>query len=160
MDLDELFPSPRKSWGEGADTRRSLVVAVNGSEASLRATAYALGHARRQDMVLVGVYVRYASPIVCFAPTATDSIRQANDACVAEVHAYVTQQADALGVPHRFLDLCGSPAHKLCEVTDLLRADALVLGATEQRGIWSLRVGRTLPARLAQMCHCPLIIVP
>ncbi|MFC0450043.1 universal stress protein [Rhodococcus jostii] len=83
-----------------------IVVGVDGSDSSCRTAAYAAGLARRQRSLLVTVYVQ---PI----PSAFANLGGA-----------------IFRVRWEFRTLRGDPANGLINVTDELRADAIVVGAS------------------------------
>lgn len=127
------------------------MVGVDGSESSLRAAAYAGGLARRQHALLAVVYVQpvMAAGASMGAPVAetTDEIAEG---IVAQIREAAERVKDTFEVRWQFHTFRGDPYGGLVKAADELKADAVVVGASEQaatgssarwRSGWSRREG-------------------
>jgi nucleotide-binding universal stress UspA family protein len=140
----------------GTDGPRVILAGVDGTEPSLRAAAYAAGLARRQKALLALVYVRppamalegaVVDPGAGMAEELEEMIRSA---------ARVYQQ----GFPSlrwEFHVRHGEPFHELAAAADELRADALVVGASERLGH---RLIGSLAVRMVRAGRWPVTVVP
>lgn len=127
---------------------------AEGSEASLRAAAYAAGLARRQDARMVAVWVR---PPVAIADTfveTVDEIGRERDAGEAQVRAAVEEAAEHFDLRATSLRVCeGDPFDEVTAVAEEVGVDAIVVGASSQR-LGSLTV------RLIRDGRWPITVVP
>ncbi|HEY0216208.1 MAG TPA: universal stress protein [Cellulomonas sp.] len=139
---------------------RAIVVGVDGSETSLRATAYAIGSARRRGTRLVAVYVRVpAGGFAGFMDT-TGSSRavalQEQDRVEGMLRQARAEASDE-GVDIELLVRTGDPYQVLSEVADELRADCVVVGSSESLGH---RVAGSIAVRLVRGARWPVTVVP
>lgn len=155
--MEESFPS---AFEFGTDGPRSLVVGFDGSEASLRAGAYAAGMARRQGCRLTAVYARTHSAGASAAVPDGGATVQAELDKHQAVEAQLRERLDAF--PWE-LDAAleirsGSVVGVLSDVADETRADAIVLGASRRASF--LIPGGPLPVQLIRLRRWPVIVVP
>jgi nucleotide-binding universal stress UspA family protein len=143
----------------GHDGPKSIVVGVDGSDSSWRAAAYAGGLARRQQSLLVLVYVQ---------PIATASWGQAGISMVEtgrqiadELFDYIRTSVARFGereqVRWEFRTAQGDPYNGLVAVADGLRTDAVVVGASERAGH---RLAGSVAVRLVKAGRWPVTVVP
>ncbi|MGV8874731.1 MAG: universal stress protein [Rhodococcus sp. (in: high G+C Gram-positive bacteria)] len=143
----------------GHDGPKSIVVGVDGSDSSWRAAAYAAGLARRQQSLLVLVYVQ---------PIATASWGQAGISLVEtgqqiadELLDYIRTSAARFGdrehVRWEFRTAHGDPYNGLIAVAEQLRTDAVVVGASETAGH---RIAGSVAVRLVKAGRWPVTVVP
>ncbi len=145
----------------GDDGPSAIVVAVDGSETSLRAAAFAFGHARRQGGRLVFVFVRRASPPVgTLSPLAgshaTLALWDSEDTIERELRDTVA----ALTPPNAQADVVvrrGDPFHEIIAVAKECRADLVVVGASMSFGH---RIAGSLAGRLIKAARWPVTVVP
>ncbi|WP_415953320.1 universal stress protein [Streptomyces sp. KLOTTS4A1] len=134
------------------------MVGVDGSETSLRAAAYAGGLARRQNALLAVVYVQpvMAAGAVLGAPVGevTDEIA---DGLIAEIRSATERVKDIFAVRWEFHTLRGDPYNGLVSAADELKADAVVVGASEQAGH---RIIGSVAVRLVKTGRWPVTVVP
>lgn len=137
------------------------MVGVDGSDASLRAAAYAVGIARRERAKLVGVYVRRVTAGVPFvAEQMMDGLvaaYEAQDETEAYLHEAFTYYTRTWGVAAHLVVRTGDPLVVLTGIADRVLADAVVVGTSTSlryRGAGSLGM------RLVRCSRWPVTIVP
>ncbi|MDQ0790706.1 universal stress protein [Streptomyces sp. B3I8] len=142
----------------GTDGPKVIVVGVDGSESSLRAAAYAGGLARRQHALLAVVYVQpvMAAGAAMGAPVAetTDEIAEG---IVAQIREATERVKDTFEVRWQFHTFRGDPYGGLVKAADELKADAVVVGASEQAGH---RFVGSVAIRLVKAGRWPVTVVP
>ncbi|GAA3870995.1 universal stress protein [Streptomyces lacrimifluminis] len=142
----------------GTDGPKVIVVGVDGSDSSLRAAAYAAGLARRQHALLALVYVQpvMTAGAAFGAPVAetTDSI--AED-LIAQIRESTEQVKGIFDVRWEFHTLRGDPYAGLVKAADDLKADAVVVGTSEQAGH---RIIGSVAVRLVKAGRWPVTVVP
>src|SRR3954447_17753534 len=114
----------------GTDGPSLILVAVNGSESSMRAGAYAAGLARRQGARMACLYVAEISGMAAAVPAAVGALIQLHDNVARELRAQVAARGPALGVDVTFVERTGDPYTEIVRLADELRADAVVVGSS------------------------------
>jgi nucleotide-binding universal stress UspA family protein len=142
---------------QSGDGPATILVAVDGSETSLRAAAYAAGMARRQHGKLVCLYVRTVPGLAAMAPGGAAAVDETHDEVAQEIRAAVQENAARLGVDARFLVREGNPYTAITEVASELHADAVMVGASMQPGH---RIVGSLASHLVRAAHWPVTVVP
>nr|WP_188272616.1 universal stress protein [Streptomyces sp. CBMA152] len=142
----------------GTDGPKVIVVGVDGSDSSLRAAAYASGLARRQNALLAVVYVQ---PLVTAgaamgAPIA-DTTGEIAEGLVAEIRAAAERVRDIWTVRWEFHTFRGEAYSGLVKAADELKADAVVVGASESAGH---RIIGSVAVRLVKAGRWPVTVVP
>ncbi len=143
----------------GTDGPKVIVAGIDGSESSWRASAYAAGLARRQHSLLALVYVQP----VTLAGTAglTVPMAEATSRIAEDIVTQIRQSAERLGddftLRWEFHTFPGDPFTGLARAADDLRADAVVVGASEQAGH---RIIGSLAVRLVKAARWPVTVVP
>ncbi|MDH6438126.1 UNVERIFIED_CONTAM: nucleotide-binding universal stress UspA family protein [Streptomyces canus] len=142
----------------GTDGPKVIVVGVDGSDSSLRAAAYAGGLARRQHALLAVVYVQpvIASGAALGAPVAETTDEIAED-LVAQIRLATEQNKGIFDVRWEFHTFRGDPYSGLTKAADELKADAVVVGASEQAGH---RIVGSVAVRLVKAGRWPVTVVP
>lgn len=144
----------------GTDGPKVIMAGVDGSDSSWRAASYAAGLARRQGALLALVYVQ---PIpVSSAPGVVGVMAQAAAEIAEEIGAQARRDAERLGDVYRnlrweFHTFRGDPYSGLVRTADDLRADAVVVGASEKAGH---RFIGSLAVRLVKAARWPVTVVP
>lgn len=150
---------PREQRFErGTDGPKVIVVGVDGSDSSMRAAAYATGLARRQDALLAVVYVQppLTTGAVLGVPVAETSHEVAED-LVRQIREAAERLKGMARVRWEFHTFRGDPYGGLVRAADRLRADAVVVGASEQAGH---RIIGSVAVRLVKAGRWPVTVVP
>jgi nucleotide-binding universal stress UspA family protein len=140
-----------------ADGPDAILVAVDASETSYRAAAYAAGLARRQGARLICVYVHATSGLGGLSPGLIGPLAEAQAQVVDEIQQAIAANADRRGVPVSFIEARGNPAQEIARVADELRVDAVVVGASSQAGH---KLIGSIATALVRHAHWPITVVP
>jgi nucleotide-binding universal stress UspA family protein len=139
------------------DGPRLILVAVDGSDTSMRAGAYAAGMARRQNARLVCLYVRTTSPLIAASPAAVAAMRETMASVAADLQELLIGQAASLGIEASFVDREGNPFTEIMRLAEELRVDAVVIGASSKAGH---RFVGSLAVHLVKVARWPITVVP
>jgi nucleotide-binding universal stress UspA family protein len=134
-----------------------VLVAIDGSDTSMRAGAYAAGIARRQNARLVCLYVRPFSALAGIGAGAVTSVQEAHDEVVRELRQAIETQSAQIGISVELVERGGSPFTEIVRLADQLRADAVIVGASTKAGH---RFVGSLAARLVRASRWPVTVVP
>lgn len=144
----------------GTDGPKVIVVGVDDSESSWRAAAYAAGLGRRQGSLVALVYVQPVQTVVSTfglnAPMA-ETTSQIAEEIVAQVRDAVERMGESFPVRWEFRTFAGDPFTGLARTADELKADAVVVGASEHAGH---RIVGSLAVRLVKAARWPVTVVP
>ncbi|MFG2550281.1 universal stress protein [Streptomyces sp. NPDC048581] len=142
----------------GTDGPKVIVVGVDGSDSSLRAAAYAAGLARRQRALLAIVYVQpvMAAGAALGVPVAETTDEIAED-LIAQIRDATERLKGIFDVRWEFHTFPGDPYNGLVKAADDLKADAVVVGASEQAGH---RIIGSVAVRLVKAGRWPVTVVP
>lgn len=143
----------------GTDGPSVILAGVDGSQSSMRAAAYAAGLARRQGSLLALVYIqpmRMSGTPEAAAATAELGRQVAAD-LEREIHEAVERIPDGERVRWEFHTRRGDAFGGLVEVANELRADAVVIGASEKAGH---RFLGSVAIRLVKAGRWPVTVVP
>jgi nucleotide-binding universal stress UspA family protein len=134
-----------------------VIAGYDGSTSARNALAYAAGLARRLNRPLLVVYV--TSPGVYCEPLTGQVIGAPRARAETEhwVRSELAEVCDCRGLDVRVVMRNGNPARELSTAAEELSADALVIGAPQQR--WH-HVAGSVPGWLARHARCPVIVVP
>jgi nucleotide-binding universal stress UspA family protein len=141
----------------GTDGPKAILVAVDGSETSLRAAAYAAGLARRQKSELIAVFVHSPGSMAAMRPESMVGMAQTNADTAAQLRQAIADNADRIGVSIRLIERNGSPGDEIAKVADELRVDGVIVGASTQVGH---RFIGALGVYLIKLAHWPVTVVP
>ncbi|MHC5906239.1 universal stress protein [Streptomyces sp. S6] len=149
---------PSQGFERGTDGPKVIVVGVDGSESSLRAAAYAAGLARRQHALLAIVYVQ---PMLAGGAALGAPVAETTDQIAEELMALVRTETERtrgiFDVRWEFHTFRGDPYTGLVTAADDLKADAVVVGASEQAGH---RIVGSVAVRLVKAGRWPVTVVP
>jgi nucleotide-binding universal stress UspA family protein len=134
-----------------------LLVAVDGSDTSLRAGAYAAGMARRERARLICLYVRPYTAVAGIGAGAVVSMQEAQDEIAADLRQQVETQAARLGLRAEFVERSGNPYAEIVRLADEVRADAVIVGASTKAGH---RFIGSLAVHLVKASRWPVTVVP
>ncbi|MDI5963235.1 universal stress protein [Streptomyces sp. SL13] len=158
-DDPDLEGQDQPVFERGTDGPKVIVAGIDGSESSWRAAAYAAGLARRQRSLLALVYVQPLS----LAGTAGLSVPMAEatsqiaEEIVDQIRLSTERLGDDFVLRWEFHTFPGDPFSGLARAADDLRADAVVVGASEQAGH---RIVGSLAVRLVKAARWPVTVVP
>ncbi|MFD0305554.1 universal stress protein [Streptomyces sp. NPDC127119] len=142
----------------GTDGPKVILTGVDGSESSLRAASYAAGLARRQRALLTLVYVQpvMAAGAALGVPVA-DTTDQIAEELVRDIQEAAEQVKGIFDVRWEFHTFRGDPYNGLVSAAEQLKADAVVVGASEQAGH---RIVGSVAIRLVKAGRWPVTVVP
>ncbi|MFE6711913.1 universal stress protein [Streptomyces sp. NPDC057695] len=142
----------------GTDGPKVIMAGVDGSDSSLRATAYAAGLARRQNALLALVYVQpvLTAGVALGAPTAGTTEEIAEE-LVAQIRRSAEQVKDLWQIRWEFHTFRGDAYTGLVRAAEDLTADAVVVGASESAGH---RFVGSVAVRLVKAGRWPVTVVP
>ncbi len=156
-----LTPVVDKTPGEferGTDGPKVIVTGLDGSQSSWRAVAYAAGLARRQNALLAVVYVQPVLPAsAAFGAPVAETTGEVAEELVAEMREATERLRGVFEVRWEFHTHVGDPYSGLVSVADQLKADAVVVGASEQAGH---RIVGSVAIRLVKAGRWPVTVVP
>lgn len=142
----------------GTDGPKVIVVGVDGSDSSIRAASYAAGLARRQHALLAVVYVQ---PVLAAGAAVGVPVAETTDAIaedlVAQLREATEQTKGIFDIRWEFHTFRGDPYSGLVKAADDLKADAVVVGASEQAGH---RIVGSVAVRLVKAGRWPVTVVP
>ena len=141
----------------GTDGPSRILVAIDNSDTSLRAGAYAAGLARRQGSHIICLFVGEINPLVASMPAAAGAAVQMNHAIAEQIRAEITAQAPRLGLEVTFLERSGDPFTEIVRIADELRVDAVIVGASTSGGH---RWMGSIASRLVKIARWPVTVVP
>jgi nucleotide-binding universal stress UspA family protein len=149
---------PVIGFERGTDGPRVIVVGMDGSEPSWRAGAYAAGLARRQNALLAVVFVQ--SPVAyagAYSVPMADATKELADELMSEIEAQAERLKGVFEVRWKFVTLSGDPYNGLVRAADELKADAVVVGASQRAGH---RIVGSVAVRLVKAGRWPVTVVP
>jgi nucleotide-binding universal stress UspA family protein len=134
-----------------------ILAALDGSDTSLRAGAYAAGLARRQHSRLVCLYVQPYNAVAGVGAGAVISMQEAYDEVAADLRRNFEAQIPLLGIDAEFVVREGSPYAEILRLADEVRADAVIVGASMKAGH---RFVGSLAVHLVRAARWPVTVVP
>lgn len=135
-----------------------IVAGVDGSDSSLRAAAYAGGLARRQGALLAIVYVQPVMPAgAALGVPVAGTTGEIAEGLAAEIRAAAERLRGVWDVRWEFHTFRGDPYTGLVTAADELKADAVVVGASESAGH---RIVGSVAVRLVKAGRWPVTVVP
>jgi len=142
----------------GSDGPLIIVAGIDGSNTSMRAGAYAWGLARRQGAKVVFAYIR---PLGIGSPTVGAAMAQVGRDLADDLERQIREGVERSPVGHRarweFHSGEGDAYRGLVELSDRLRADAVVIGASTKAGHHFLG---SVAVRLVKAGRWPVTVVP
>ncbi|MFF4117225.1 universal stress protein [Streptomyces sp. NPDC001714] len=142
----------------GTDGPKVIVVGMDGSDSSWRATSYAAGLARRQHALLAIVYVQ---PVLAAGAALGAPVAETTDEIAEELVGQIREAAERLKgifeVRWEFHTFRGDAYGGMVKAADELKADAVVVGASEQAGH---RFIGSVAIRLVKAGRWPVTVVP
>ena len=156
--VEEYGPAwPPGPFERGTDGPRVILAGVDGSRSASRAGAYAAGLARRQRCRLVVVYVAAPSLWTAMTPGLVAAAQeQTFDEVIVELRGQIQDRAHEMTVPVTFMVRRGDAFNELRQAATDLRADLVVVGASEQAGH---RLVGSIATRLVRAGRWPVTVV-
>ncbi|HEX4788884.1 MAG TPA: universal stress protein [Actinospica sp.] len=143
----------------GTDGPSVILAGIDGSQSSLRAAAYAAGLARRQGSLLVVAFMQSygvtGSPEA--AAASAELGRQLAEDLEKQLREAAARVPEAAHLRWEFHTRRGDPYNGLVELAKELRADAVVIGASEKAGH---RILGSVAIRLVKAGRWPVTVVP
>jgi nucleotide-binding universal stress UspA family protein len=135
-----------------------IVTGIDGSESSWRAASYAAGLARRQNALLAIVYIQplISAGAALGAPVA-ETTGEIAEQLIDEIRRGAKQVEGVFQLRWEFHTFPGDPYGGLAKAADELKADAVVVGASEQAGH---RIVGSVAVRLVKAGRWPVTVVP
>ena len=134
-----------------------IVAAVDGTDTSMRAAAYATGLARRGGARLVFLFVRGLGGLSSATAMSASLVRAGEDETFRELTRIAAERVATLGVSVTVVDRAGDPYHVITQVVREQKADLIVVGASMGIGH---KVAGALGSRLIKAKICPVLVVP
>ncbi|MEU1815730.1 universal stress protein [Streptomyces roseifaciens] len=142
----------------GTDGPKVIVTGVDGSDTSWRAAAYAAGLARRQHALLAVVYVQ---PLLAGGAALGAPVSEVTEEVAEELLSEIREATERLRGVHEvrweFHTFRGDPYQGLVQAAGDLKADAVVVGASERAGH---RIVGSVAVRLVKTGRWPVTVVP
>jgi nucleotide-binding universal stress UspA family protein len=138
--------APREtSYGEnGSSWIRRIVVAADGSPASMRGLEQVADLASRLGAAVVAVFVRHLPSTALMAPGVTNAAMiESLDAQESEVRQDVLRAMGGTGVDWELAIREGSPGEEIARVADESGADLVVVGSNRHSSLHDLLLGST-----------------
>jgi nucleotide-binding universal stress UspA family protein len=156
--IEEYGPAWKPGpFERGTDGPRVILAGVDGSDTALRAGAYAGGLARRQRSRLVVVYVAAPSVWTSMAASAVAAQEQLFEEQIRDLRTQIKDRAAEFGISTTFMVRRGDAFIELRDAATELRADMVVVGASEQAGH---RFIGSVAAKLVRAGRWPVTVVP
>jgi nucleotide-binding universal stress UspA family protein len=134
----ETFGESPESW------IKRIVVAADGSPASVRGLAQAADLAPRIGAKVVVVYVRHLSGTVLMSNGIADAtLLEAMDEQESEVRRLVMRLVGTTGVAWEFDVRVGSPGEEIAKVAEEKGADLVIVGSNRHSSLHDLLLGST-----------------
>jgi len=138
--------------GPGGDGRGTVLVGIDGSDTSLRAAAYAIGLASRQQYALTAVYVSD-----CYAGPAAGTLIAAGEQTAEDLRGLVSDAIARTGIQGDFICRSGDVYTELARAADEMHADAVIVGQSAKLGY---RLAGSVGARLVRNARWLVVVVP
>lgn len=134
-----------------------ILVGIDGSDTSLRAAAYAVGIARRDQARIVGAFIHNTTTAANMVAGAMTAVEAANQDYGRELHDWFSTNVEVAGLAASFVERVGNPYRELVQLADELHADTVVVGASTQAGH---KLIGSLAVHLVRDARWPVTVVP
>jgi nucleotide-binding universal stress UspA family protein len=143
----------------GTDGPSVIVAGIDGSDSSMRAAAYAAGIARRQGAKLALVYVQPLNAMggADVGAAVMQAEQEVADKLLAEIREAAERMPEGQRVRWEFYSQPGDPYQGIVDLADQLKADGVVIGASEKAGH---RLVGSVGVRLVKAGRWPVTVVP
>jgi len=134
-----------------------VLAAIDGSDTSMRAGAYAAGMARRQNARLVCLYVLPYAAMAGFDAAAVNSMRETHNEIARELREAIEAQSAQIGISAELVVRAGNPYAEIVRLAGELQADAVIVGASTKAGH---RLIGSIAVHLVRAGRWPVTVVP
>jgi nucleotide-binding universal stress UspA family protein len=143
----------------------TVIVAIDGSEASRQAAQTGLALLDPRSKVVIATVVEQNDPSLTVGGSgfaggvmSAEELQDVEDARIAEAHGHLHEAAEALDVPDaETLVVRGSAGPALCDLAVERRARAIVIGSRGRAGIKRALLG-SVSDFVARNAPCPVVI--
>jgi len=143
----------------GSSWIRKVVVAADGSPASLQGLERAADLAVRLGAKVVVVFVRHFPATALMAnPVTEPNLMAALDEQESEVRQAVLRLVGSTGVAWEFVVRLGSPGEEIVKVAEEKSVDLIVIGSDRHSSLHNLLLGSTA-AYVTTHSPCPVLVV-
>ncbi|CAB1063081.1 Universal stress protein family [Olavius sp. associated proteobacterium Delta 1] len=136
---------------------KKILVPVDGSEYSMRATGYAAEMARLMDSEILLIHCHKPFPVVLGEPyfqKAIDKIMKKSNALLDPFRKIV--QDAGIAFIDRILE--GPAAHAICEVANIEKIDMIIMGCRGRNDLEGLLLG-SCTHRVLKTAPCPVLVI-
>jgi nucleotide-binding universal stress UspA family protein len=143
----------------GTSWIKRIVVAADGSPASVRGLEQVADLAPRIGAKVTAIFVRHLATGTMMAPSMTSAASaEALDDQEAEVRSDVTRILGSTGAVWEFVVRAGSPGEEIVQLADETAADLVVVGSNRHSSLHNLVLGSTA-AYLATHSRPPVLVM-
>jgi nucleotide-binding universal stress UspA family protein len=143
----------------GSSWIRRIVVAADGSPASVQGLEQVADLASRLEAKVIVVYVRHLPATALMAPAASDpQLLLALDDQESAVRQQVFRLMGGTGAAWEFVVRVGSPGEEIVSVADERGADLVVVGSNRHSSLHNVLLGSTA-AYLATHSKAPVLVM-
>jgi nucleotide-binding universal stress UspA family protein len=154
-----MEPREATYGGSGPSWIKRIVVAADGSPASIRGLEQVADLAPRVGAAVLVVYVRHMPATTLMAPgAAAPSVVETLNAQESEVRQDVLRMMGGIGVEWEFAVREGSPGEEIAKVAEESGADIVVVGSNRHSSLHNLLLGSTA-AYLATHSRAPVLVM-
>jgi nucleotide-binding universal stress UspA family protein len=159
--LPDNGPGPQRDavyGGRESSWIQKIVVAADGSPASVQGLERVADLAPRIGASVIVVYVRQVPVTSLIGPTFDAGLNEALDEQEAEVRQEVLRLVEGTGLSWKFVIRVGSPGDEVVKVADESGADLIVVGSNRHSSLHNLLLGSTA-AHLATHSRVLVLVV-
>jgi len=136
---------------------KRILVAVDGSEHSLRAAEYAANLAKLIGAEIILTHCHKLYPVLVGEPHFQKAIDKINKDAQQLIEPYVELLKER-GVPYTDRILDGSPAKMLCDVARIEKVDMIIMGSRGLNDLEGLLLG-SVTHRVLKTAPCPVLVI-
>jgi nucleotide-binding universal stress UspA family protein len=144
-------------WKEETMNIKKILVAVDGSEHSMRAAEYAGGLAGLVGAEIILTHCHKPFPVLLGEPyfqKAINKINQETQKLMAPYEALLRQNE----IPHSHRIMDGSPAEIISDVAKIEKADMIIMGSRGLNELEGLLLG-SVTHRVLKTAPCPVLVI-
>ena len=145
------------SKGEKNMDIKKILIAVDGSEHSMRAAEYAVNLAKLMDAEIILVHCHKHYPALLGEPYFQKAIDRINNDAQQLMEPYV-ELLNEKGVSHTDRILDGSPAEMISDAAKAEKIDMIVMGSRGLNDLEGLLLG-SVTHRVLKTASCPVLVI-